>query len=67
MYDGHFMGGGIVWIFWIIILLVLFWLFNFSYRKTGKNKSASEILEERYAQGEITEEEFEEKKRVLNE
>jgi len=67
MYDGHFMGGGLVWIFWILIFLVLVWLFNFSYRKTGDKKSAREILEERYARGEISQEEFEEKRRVLNE
>lgn len=67
MYDGHFMGGGIVWVFWILIILVLAWLFNFSYRKTGDKKSAREILEERYARGEISQEEFEEKRRVLNE
>jgi len=62
-----------MWIFgmgiWIIVIIfVLYLLFNVSGIKFSKNDSSKEALETlrvRYAKGEITEEEFENMKRVL--
>ena len=71
MHDGFGMGIGVsfMWLLWIVLLVVIVWLLKsvFSGRdssgKTGK--SALEILEERYARGEIDREEFEHKKKDL--
>lgn len=73
-YDlGHdsFMGGGVymvlIWILVIIGIVVLVKFITNENRKgrVGKNKSAIDILKERYARGEIDKTEFEEKKKDL--
>jgi putative membrane protein len=72
MHDGFGMGigGGFMWLFWIVLLVVIVWLLKgvFSGRdSSGKmGKSALEILEERYARGEIDREEFDHKKKDLS-
>ena len=62
MYEWHDFGGGMMWIFWILILLALAGFVTFSARQAGKSrnrdKTALEILEERYARGEIDRDEF---------
>jgi putative membrane protein len=72
---GHFSWGmGFGWLFmllfWILILLgiiaVVKWLVSdSSNRDRGAGKTALEILKERYVRGEIDREEFEQKKRDL--
>jgi putative membrane protein len=60
--------GGFMWIFWILLIAVVVWLIVAFTRDTGRGsrgKTPLEILEERYARGEIDEEEFEEKRRRL--
>lgn len=56
-------------LFWILIVVVAYLLIKklLEQNKTsgGENKSALDIAKERYAKGEITEEEFEEIKRRL--
>ena len=58
-------------IFWIIIIVgivfLVVWLVNQNTRKTppSSEKSALDILKERYARGEISKNEFEEKKKDL--
>ena len=66
-YDGHFGGMHLVW--WIIWIVVLVWIFflpyNIPYQRT-KKEDPMVILKKRFAKGEITKEEFEEHKRLLN-
>ncbi len=66
MYDLHWLSGGFVWLFWILIFAVIVWLWRFNYQDTGEKKSALDLLKERYARGEIIQEEFEDKKRHLS-
>jgi len=60
-------GMGFGWLFWIVIAGVLIWaaLALSGRRPSGRPESALDILEKRYARGEISREEFEEKKRDL--
>lgn len=61
---------GFGWIIGLILLVAIVWFImktvnqNSSTRNSG-NKSALEILKERYASGEIDKKEFEERKRDL--
>ena len=69
MYNGHHFGGMhfFWWIFWIIILI---WVFATPYNFLGqltKKETSLDILKKRFAKGEITKEEFEEKKKFLEE
>ena len=72
MFDGHGFGfgGGFMWLFWILLIIVVVWALKataFSDRKDGRtNQSPLEILQERFARGEIDEEEFERKRRLLH-
>ncbi|NOY47321.1 MAG: SHOCT domain-containing protein [Chlorobi bacterium] len=66
-YDGHFGGMHIIW--WIIWLVFIAWLFfmpfDLPYRKQ-KKEDPLDILKKRFAKGEISKEEFEEAKKILN-
>lgn len=72
MYEWHGYGGGMMWIFWIFLIVLVLWVIK---ANTGQgrnrdsnvqNKSALDILEERYAKGEIERDEFEQKRKDLN-
>ena len=71
MFDGHGFGfgGGFMWLFWILLIVAILWAVKaaaVSDRKGGgKDKSPLEILQERFARGEIDEEEFERKRKLL--
>lgn len=60
-------------IFWLVIIIVLVWLIKFLVGKSGssgnrereEDPSAMEILKRRYASGEISKAEFEQKKKDL--
>ncbi|OGZ34974.1 MAG: hypothetical protein A2174_00130 [Candidatus Portnoybacteria bacterium RBG_13_41_18] len=71
------MGGG--WggmffglIFWVLIIVGIIWLISWIAREGGMRRelrggsSATEILKERYAKGEINKQEFEEKMKDLS-
>lgn len=62
------------WLFWLLVLVVAVWLTAMTLRGRGGDtsggtaaQSAEEVLRERFARGEISEEEFEEKLRALRE
>jgi putative membrane protein len=67
-YEHHFWGMHLLWwIFWIILIL---WIFATPYEIPGqrtKNETPLDILKKRLAKGEITNEEFDEKKKILEE
>ena len=72
MYEGHWFGGGFMWIFWIAVILVIIFIVKMSTGSVSgmnnpvdKRKTALEILQERYARGEIEKKEFEQKKNDL--
>jgi putative membrane protein len=67
-FDHHFIG--MHWIWWLIVVgTILLVVFNvIPYRpKTELEENAMEILKKRFARGEIEREEFEERKRIIEE
>ncbi|MBJ7882578.1 SHOCT domain-containing protein [Gelidibacter salicanalis] len=66
-YDGHFGGMHLIW--WIIWIILIAWIFfipaDIPYQKT-KKESPLDILKKRFAKGEISKEEFEDSKKILN-
>ena len=71
MVDGFGMGfgGGFMWLFWILLIIVIVWAVKAATRNSntppGQQKSALDILKERYAMGEIDHQEFEQKRMDL--
>lgn len=67
-YEHHFIG--MHWIWWIVMTgVILLLVFNvFPYRPgSDTRETALEILEKRFAKGEIEREEFEERRSILEE
>lgn len=65
-YGYHFWGMHLVW--WFIWLSLLFWIFVTPYDVPGQRRnknSALDILQKRFASGEITNDEYQEKKKIL--
>lgn len=66
-YDGyHFIGMHLVW--WFFWVLMLFWIFATPYDIPGqrsRRQTPLDILQKRFAAGEITTGEYEEKKTIL--
>ncbi len=65
-----FMGGGFMWIFWILIIVGLVFLIKWIVQsnKLAESRigdSSLEILKRRYARSEIDKQEFEHKKKDL--
>jgi len=67
--DWHWGGGFMMVIWWLLILVgIIFlvkWISDQKSRTREKDDTALEILKRRYADGEISKEEFEEKKKDL--
>ncbi len=67
----HFEGNhfwGMHWIWWILWIVFLVWVFATPWEVPGqriKKETPLDILERRYAAGEIDSEEFEERKKAL--
>ena len=65
----HYWGMGWGWLIGLAILIALIWLIiriaNQSGNTLRQGKSALDILKERYARGEIGKDEFEEKKKGI--
>jgi putative membrane protein len=71
MFDGHGLGFGMgfMWLFWFLVIVVIAWMLKAALRGDSKvdetDKSPLEILEDRFARGEIDEHEFERKRKLL--
>jgi putative membrane protein len=67
MYDGyHFGGMHLVW--WFIWMIFIFWIFATPFDIPGQRKkkgSPLDILQKRFASGQITKEEYHEQKKIL--
>ena len=67
MYNGyHFFGMHLMW--WFMWLVLLFWIFATPYDIPGQRKkkdSSFDILQKRFASGQITKEEYQERKKIL--
>ena len=67
----HSLGMGWIWIIGLIVLVIVIWvivrtLSQKSNRNQPDNKTPLDILKERYARGEISKQEFEEKKKGIS-
>jgi putative membrane protein len=66
-YNGYqFWGMHLFW--WVIWFIFIFWIFAIPYNIPGqrwKKDSPLDILQKRFASGEISNEEYNEKKRIL--
>ena len=65
MMGGGLFGGITMLVFWVVIILLVVWLMQGFAGKDKKERTALDILKERYAKGEINKEEFETKKKDL--
>jgi putative membrane protein len=68
MYDGyHFWGMHFFW--WVFWLIILIWIFVMPWNIPGqrsKRETPIDILKTRFAKGEITKEEYEAKKKTID-
>lgn len=66
-YDGYgFWGMHLIW--WLIWLVLLFWIFATPFDVPGQRKKKDtplEILQKRFAAGEISKEEYQESKEII--
>ena len=68
MYYESYYFGGMHFLWWFLWTMLLIWIFFIPYDIPGERKSKNtpkDILKRRLAAGEITNEEFEQKKRLL--
>ena len=67
---GMFFGGGFMWLFWVGIIVVIAYVIKVmidSDKQTiTSNDSPMKILEKRYANGEIDDDEYEQKRKQLD-
>ena len=62
----HYWGMNMIW--WFIWMVVVFWIFALPYDIPGqrsKKETAFDILQKRFAAGEINKEEYQERKSIL--
>lgn len=60
--------GGMNFIWWIIWMIMIFWIFATPYKIPGQRNrkdSPLDILQKRFASGLITNDEYQEKKKIL--
>lgn len=65
---GMFFGGGFMWIFWILIIVFIIYAIKAGMGNStddSSKESPLEILKKRYARGEINEEEYERRRKEL--
>ena len=67
MYEGYNYGG-MHFFWWFMWIIMIFWIFATPYNIPGQRRSkdsALDILQKRFASGAITNEEYQEKKKIL--
>ena len=65
-YNNSYWGMNMIW--WVIWIIMIFWIFATPYNIPGqrmKNDSPLDILRKRFAAGEINNDEYQEKKKIL--
>jgi len=65
-YNNYYWGMNLIW--WLLWMFLIFWIFVTPYDVPGQRKkkdSALDILQQRYALGQMTTEEYKERKKVL--
>ncbi|MGH6631051.1 MAG: SHOCT domain-containing protein [Burkholderiales bacterium] len=55
------------WVFWVVLIVVVMYALSSGFRGDQKIESAREILDRRYASGEISTAEYEERRKRLEE
>ena len=66
LYANYYWGMNLMW--WVVWLILLFWIFALPYDipyQRQKKDSPLDILQRRFASGEITNEEYQEKKEII--
>ena len=67
--EQHWFGGGFMWIFWLVLIIAITWgakvMTSNENKSSNKQKSALDLLKDRYARGEIDQHEFDQKKKDL--
>jgi putative membrane protein len=65
-YNNSYWGMNMIW--WVLWIILIFWIFATPYNIPGqrmKNDSPLDILRKRFASGEITNEEYQDRKKIL--
>jgi putative membrane protein len=65
-YSNHYWGMNFIW--WFVWIVMILWIFAIPYNIPGqrnKKNSPLDILQKRFASGQITTEEYQEKKKIL--
>jgi len=70
MWEWHNMGfgGGFMWFFWLLIIVAVVMLFKAGGQDdapSDQSETALDLLEKRYARGEVDEDEFQRRKQAL--
>jgi putative membrane protein len=66
MFYSNFGGMNLIW--WIIWMIMIFWIFATPYNIPGqrtRKESALDILQKRFASGAINNDEYQEKKKII--
>jgi putative membrane protein len=67
IYESYYWGMNYIW--WIIWVVILIWIFAIPYDIPGQRKRRDtplDILQKRFASGQITNTEYQEKKKILS-
>jgi len=65
-YNSNYWGMNLIW--WIIWMIMIFWIFATPYNIPGqrtRKDSPLDILQKRFASGQITNDEYQENKKIL--
>lgn len=55
------------WVFWLVVVVAIIYLLLSAGQRQERGQSAREVLDRRYAAGEISTQEYEERKKKLTE